>query len=109
MGFPLLGKQAADGKVRPTGEQSLVAEVLEGEADSEVLGTEELDDGLEIVAFFAGDPDLAILERALDLEILRLDGFDDLLRLIAVDSLLHLELLNGVPQGRDGWVLLIDI
>lgn len=90
-----MGCQSQNGAERGVGFWS-VAEVAEGEGDFEVTGSEESDDGLEIVAFFSGDPDLTFLEGALHFGAVVLDRFDDLLGLFAVEALFDDEVLGGV-------------
>jgi len=87
----------------------LVAEVFEGEGDTEVAGAGELDYGLEIVSLFAGEADLAVLEGALDLEVGFLDGFDDFPGFVAVEALLDVKLLGGASDGGDGRVFAVDV
>jgi peptide chain release factor 2 len=87
--------QAREGRGR---RGRLIAEILEGERDPEILATAERDHFLEFVPLFSGDADLPLLEGALHFEVAALDGLHDFLRLFPIQSLLDHEILRGVAE-----------
>ena len=86
-----------------------IAEISEGEADAEIFGAAESDDGLQVVAVFPGYTDLALLQSALHFETLRFNRGDNLLRLVAIETLLDEQVLCRVAERRYGWVFAIHV
>ena len=76
----------------------LVPEVPETETDAEIFAAQELDDSLKVVSLFAGHTDLAILDLALNLGIQRLNRFDDLFGLVALQALFDVNFLTRVSE-----------
>src|SRR5262244_97059 len=90
--------------------RSIVGEL---KRDAEVLGLDEGDHGLEVIAVLAGDTHLLLLDRSLGLDLGVLDDAHDLLGLLHGNTILEGDALaQGAPRRRlrvlDGQRLEID-
>ena len=81
-----------------------VPKILVAQADPKVFAAQELDDGLQIIPLFPGDPDLAVHQLALNLKVQTLDGLVDFLSLVPVQSLLDMEFLARIDHRSVTWV-----
>src|SRR5687767_4494748 len=80
--------------------RSAVAVVVELERDPEILVPQQGDDLLQIIARLAGDADLVLVDRGLDLQLRVLDQAHDLLGLLDGDPLLEGDLLPQLVARR---------
>ena len=86
-----------------------VAKILERSGNAEIAAAHKLNHSLQVVPLLSCDPDLPFLELALDFEVLRFDGVNDFLRLVAFEPLLNFQFLSGVAKRRDGGLDLLDV
>ena len=76
-----------------------VPEIFEVCRDAEVATAQELNDGLQLVPLFAGDPNLPVLQLALHFEPLGFDRLYNFLGFVSFEALLDFQFLPGMTDG----------